>query len=147
MHDVAVWANPDRSAENTREVKWAASCYFCKRSHLDRLANVRDDVVPKSRQDLLPQCAAYLKLRVRRMTHHQAVDERAGQLIPEQGPVRVVTPALRNQGIRNTEKLLIAAGQALDQLRFQRRVVCGRESKMARIDGDENGIDASFGIG
>src|SRR5262245_55813927 len=92
MHDVAVWAHSDRSAEDTREVEWATSRYFCQRGHLDGLANVGDDVVPKSCHDLLPQCAAYLMLRSRRMTRHQAVDERAGQLIPEQRPVGYLLP-------------------------------------------------------
>jgi hypothetical protein len=60
------------------------------------------------------------------MTRHQAVSERIGQLIPEQGPVGEVTPALRNEGVRKIEKLLIGAGQSLHQLGFEGRVFGGR---------------------
>jgi hypothetical protein len=127
MHDVAVRTNPDGSAEDTGKVEWASSRYFCERGHFDRLANVGDDVVSKSRQHLLPQGTAYLRLRARRMTCHQTVDESAGQFIPEQGPVGVVTPALRDQRVCNTEKLWVAAGQSLDQFSFEGRNFRGRE--------------------
>ena len=78
------------------------------------------------------------------MTRDQAVDERAGQFIPEQGAVGIVMPALCNEGMRNTEKIWIGAGESLDQLGFEGRIFCGRESEMARIDTDENSIDASL---
>jgi hypothetical protein len=81
------------------------------------------------------------------MTRYQTIDESPGQFIPEQGPVGVVTPALRNQGVCHTEKLSVAAGQSLDQLGFERGVFRGCEGEVARIDADENGIDAPLGIG
>src|SRR5258705_13738980 len=76
MHNVAVWANSNKAAKDAREVEWAAPCYLCERGHLDRLANVGDDVLPYSPQDLVAQHTAYGKLRARRMTRHQTVYEK-----------------------------------------------------------------------
>src|SRR5262249_21630831 len=132
MHDVPVRAKPDGSAEDTREMEWAAPGDFGERAHLDWLADVGRNVIFEPRQHLFPQGPAHLELRARGMARHQTIDECAGLFVPEQGPVGIVTPALRDQRICGTEKLSVAAGESLDQPSFERRVFRGRESEMAR---------------
>jgi hypothetical protein len=42
---------------------------------------------------------------------------------------------------------LVIAEQASDQLRFERRILCGSEGEPAGIDRDEKPFDAFFDIG
>jgi hypothetical protein len=81
------------------------------------------------------------------MAGYQSVNKAARDLVPEQRTVRIIVRALQCQRTGKIEKGLIAARQALNQLRLKRRIFRGCERELAGIDRDKNGVDAFLGIG
>src|SRR5258708_24130895 len=147
MHDVTVRRHANRPGEHAREVEWAAARYRGERVDLDGLIEVSDDIVPEPFEHFLAQHAPCLASGSRRVPCDQTGDEVAGNLVPEKRAVWIVPGAFQRQGAGKVEQRPVVTREPLDQLRFERRILCGREREPAWIDHDENGIDASFGIG
>ena len=57
MHDVTVRGHSDGSGEDAREVEGAAPRQSCERGDLDRLVQVRNDIVPEPLQHIPAQHA------------------------------------------------------------------------------------------
>ncbi|HEY2228963.1 MAG TPA: hypothetical protein VGI22_14745 [Xanthobacteraceae bacterium] len=142
MHNITVRRHADGSGEHACKVEWAAPRDSCKRGHFDRFVQVGNDIILELIKELLAERTSRPVSESRSMAGYQTVNEGAFDLAPEQGPVSVVIGALRHEAPRELKERFVVAPHALDQMRFECRILRGRQREMAGIYRDDNRIDA-----
>src|SRR5262245_5017280 len=82
MHDVAVWRNADRPAEDATELKWGLPRYLCQGCNLDLFVDMGEDIVCEPVKHCFAQhSSGYFRQRGR-VAGDQPINEAARDLIP-----------------------------------------------------------------
>jgi hypothetical protein len=147
MHDVTVWCHTDRLGEDAREMERAAARQSRQGGDLDRTVKVGEDKVFEVLQHIF--CPTCLARGLRRLTCGAQSNGIRSRSQPRSRTAAhwVTIRTLGRQGTGEIEEGFVTPGQALLQLRLERRVLRGCERERGRIDRDQNGVNAIFRLG
>src|SRR5262249_23132396 len=124
MDDVTIGAHADRATEHAREVELAPSCHPRERRDVDWLVEMRHQIVPQTSKDGSVEESPD-GLETDGVVRHQLGDEATRRLVPEQGPPRVATGALRREESRQMQQAPVVPDEALGEPSVERAVLGG----------------------
>ena len=128
-------------------MEWAAAGDAGKRRDVDRLVEMGHHVVAQPLEDVLVNVPRRGTTASKYGVPPSPSTKMPRDFAPEQRALAVIVGALRDEGARHVEELLVVSAEALHQSGVRCEVLRGGERELRRIDRDDDGIDALPGVG